>query len=158
MRRYRTVQARRTSPEEGLGELTRLALSIARSVPGGPSAGISAYRDETLESLAWSSPRAKLAEQTQMIALTSPGLTAARSHEPVHVTDLASSAKWDDYATELGYLGIRAVLCHPVALERTVIGVVSVYADRPGGISSSMEQAVSSASVAAAELIARSRN
>lgn len=112
-------------------ELDALAVAVAGAVQGWPLAGVSAYRHDAMAPLAWSSPRARLVEQTNTLCLSSPGLTAARSAQPVLVADQAFEDSWDECPIELRCLGIRAMLSHPVCVAGAVTAVVSIYADRP---------------------------
>ncbi|MQY27253.1 GAF domain-containing protein [Nocardia aurantia] len=99
-----------------------------RELPGAPLVGLSAHDGVVLDIVAASAPRARLAEETQLLHLHSPARDAAADGVPVLVTDLARTSCWPDCRDELRWWGIGALQCQPLAEPGgDPVGVLTVY-------------------------------
>lgn len=110
--------------------LLALAEEVAELLPGTPLVGITAISGDETVVAAWSSPRARLAEQAQLIWGASPGLEALRTGKPVTVPDLRRAPRWSEWAVELRLLGLGSSHSLPVRDAAGTVAVIDLYADR----------------------------
>ncbi len=62
-----------------------------------------------------------------------PGLEATRTRELVTAPDLPADARWPALAAAARAEGVRAVVVIPLDVQRSDVGALSLYYDRPGG-------------------------
>jgi hypothetical protein len=99
-----------------------------RALPGAPMVGLSAHDGVVLDIVAASDVEARLAEETQLLHVTSPAREAAADKVPVLVTDLARTGCWPDCCDELRWRGVGALQCQPLARpDGKLVGVLTVY-------------------------------
>ncbi|MFC8042982.1 GAF domain-containing protein [Nocardia sp. NPDC057353] len=130
-----TISERRTPADP----LLALAANLAELVPGDPLVGVTAISGDETVVAAWSSPRARLVEQAQLIWGGSPGLEALRTGKPVSVPDLRRAQRWSEWAVELRLLGLGSSYSLPVRDGTGPIAVVDLYADRRHGFEADID-------------------
>ncbi|GAB2687220.1 GAF domain-containing protein [Nocardia thraciensis] len=105
---------------------------LLRELPGSLMAGVSAHGGTVLEIVAASTPRARMAEEAQLVHPGSPAREAVSSGVPMVITDLSEAARWPECGEALRHGGVRAIHCQPLATdEGAVMGVLSVYSSTP---------------------------
>jgi GAF domain-containing protein len=67
----------------------------------------------------------------QNIAGEGPCLDAVEATSQVLVTDLGTDARWPRFAAEATPLGVRSMLCTPLAVQGTVLGSLSLASAEP---------------------------
>lgn len=116
-------------------ELPELVAALTESLPMDVMAGVTVWTGDELHVAAWTSPGAKLAEEAQIIAGTSPNRDALASGRSIEVGDLHEVSRWTECAAELRLLGLRSVYCLPVLVDGTAVAVFDLYAGRVGAFS-----------------------
>ncbi len=124
--------------EDGLvGRLTQQCRALARAVPAvatGMSI-VSEGRPGTV--IATSGPDAARFEELQVTLGVGPCLEAHTTRRPVLEPDLPQqgAVRWPGYSTAMAEHGIRAVFAFPMQVGAARLGVLDVYRDRSGPLS-----------------------
>lgn len=117
-----------TSPTDPSRDLDTVAKELA--VELNVLVGLTTLTEDGPTPCAWSSPRAKLAEEIQLISESAPNQLSLRAELPVTVPDLTLETRWPDCRTQLRLLGLRALHCRPLITPH-VTAVLDLYADHP---------------------------
>lgn len=138
------------------GLLADVAAQLADTVPGRPLVGVTAVSGDEIAAAAWSSARARMAEETQIICGDSPGFEALRTGKPVLVPDLRRPTRWHECCVQLRLLGLGSALSVPVLAGDERVAVLDLYADRPHGFDTDIDDLIvpATALLAAAALTA----
>ncbi|UGT62132.1 GAF domain-containing protein [Nocardia asteroides] len=128
-----------SGPRAASVALLAIAEHLAQLVPGPPLVGITAISGDEIVVAGWSSPRARLAEQAQLIWGASPGLEALRTGKPVTVPDLRLTQRWGEWSAELRLLGLGSSHSLPVRGDTRPIAVLDLYADDGNGFETEID-------------------
>jgi GAF domain-containing protein len=126
-------------PRRGsLGLLQRVCRAAAGALTAS-GAGVSVMTaDGTRGISAASDPASELVEELQFILGEGPCIDAFTTSRPVLIADLADAAtrRWPAYAPAAQEGGLRAVFAFPLQIGAARLGVLDVYRDRAGPLSS----------------------
>jgi hypothetical protein len=131
----------------------RIAVAFARAVAKSPKAGLCTACTELLAvagagitvmgagqsgPLCVSSPRMAALEDLQFTMGVGPCQDAYHSGLPVHTPrfDHKATARWPAFATQARDAGIHAVFAYPLTVDGAKVGVLTLYQDREGDLSS----------------------
>ncbi|MEV0029697.1 hypothetical protein [Nocardia sp. NPDC050793] len=118
---------------------------LASGFPAGVLVGLTVRSGAEIEVMAWSSPRAKLAEEAQLISETAPNRLALHEESAVTVADLDTETRWSECRAQLRLLGLRSLHCRRVAGAKGRIAVLDLYADRSNVLGADLDVAVEAA-------------
>ncbi|WP_068063244.1 hypothetical protein [Nocardia xishanensis] len=118
-------------PTAALRDLHAVLRELATGFPPGVLVGLTVRSGDEIGIRAWSSPRAKLAEEAQLISETAPNRLALRDESAVTVADLDAEIRWSECRAQLRLLGLRSLHCRKVAGANGRVAVLALYADRP---------------------------
>lgn len=60
-----------------------------------------------------------------------PCIEAARSQSTVQLGDTLTEGRWSEFCATAAGLGVRSMLCVPLAVDDRLVGTLSLFADRP---------------------------
>ncbi len=133
VREFTDDQADFLTPGEVLDALARITVSALC----GATAGVSLLDRGQLRYITALSLAATDLECVQERDQAGPGVDAAHDGVPIAVSDLrAPSRRWPRYQQRLVGHGLACVTAIPMAVDRTVLGTLSVYGSSPRGWSS----------------------
>lgn len=134
--------------------LQRLCRAAARALPAA-GAGVSIMTEAGAHGVAAASDGlSALMEELQFTVGEGPCLDAHASRRPVLAGDDAAMARWPGYAPAVHDHGVRAVFAFPLRVGGARLGVMDVYRDAAGALSSdALTQALTFAEVAARILL-----
>lgn len=89
---------------------------------------VTLLRPRQAETLASSSPAALKLDEIQYAYGDGPCLTAARTHELVHVRDTQTDDRWPQYFTAIADQGMRSIIGVPIPLEGEADCALNLYA------------------------------
>jgi hypothetical protein len=139
-----------------LGLLQRLCAAAVRALSAS-GAGVSVMTEEGLRGLAVASDQAsERIDELQFSLGEGPCMDAFSSSRPVLEPDLGSGgiARWPIYSAAAHAEGVRAVFAFPLQIGAARLGVLDLYRDEPGSLSSQQfSQALTFADVATTMLI-----
>ena len=118
--------------------LDRLAVFTAAVVPGTLRCSVALIGEGGPLTLSASGSRAQALDDIQYASGDGPGLEAARTRAVVSVDDLPGDARWPELAERAGQEGVLGVVSIPLDVQRSAVGSVSLFVDRPGGIGSEL--------------------
>ncbi|GER22986.1 ANTAR domain-containing protein [Zafaria cholistanensis] len=78
-----------------------------------------------------SDTRARHTDETQRKIGTGPCLAAAKSHEPVSITDTHAETRWRSYLDAVHGSGIRSIFSIPFGVDEDTIGALNLYSPKP---------------------------
>jgi hypothetical protein len=134
------IERRNELPDElttGLLGPDRLCAACVEGLPGITDAALVATGTAAAarETVGWRGPDAAALEELQYVTGEGPGLDASATGRPVLVCDLGSGTsgcRWPAFAPEARRVGIRALLAVPLLVGSVGVGVLALYARRPG--------------------------
>jgi len=139
-----------------LGLLQRLCTAAVRALSAS-GAGVSVMTEEGLRGLAVASDQAsERIDELQFSLGEGPCMDAFSSSRPVLEPDLGRGgiARWPVYSAAAHAEGVRAVFAFPLQIGAARLGVLDLYRDRPGSLSSrEISQALTFADVATTMLV-----
>jgi GAF domain-containing protein len=109
-----------------LGHVARLASAVT-DPPS--SSGITLKRDGEVSTVAATSTLASHADEIQYGRGQGPCLHALRTGEVVHIPDLASDERWNDYRIHALAQGVRSSLSLPLFVSGKPVGALNIYTD-----------------------------
>ncbi len=113
--------------EEVLGVLAHRAVE---TIHPGSSCGITIRRSDGTLAVASSDDFAMFVDQFQHELGEGPCLSALAHGEVILVNDMTTETRWPRFLDVAARLGVQAVLCTPISLERSAAGVINLYARR----------------------------
>ncbi|MEV0343502.1 hypothetical protein AB0H49_31250 [Nocardia sp. NPDC050713] len=122
-----------------------VARELAEALPHNVLVGLTVRVGDEFAVRAWSSPRAKLAEESQLISDAAPNRTALNEDVAVTVADLDGETRWSDCRAQLRLLGVRSMHCRGMRAANGTTAVLAVYAERPHVLDASLDPAVAAA-------------
>ncbi|WP_305789148.1 GAF and ANTAR domain-containing protein [Symbioplanes lichenis] len=114
--------------------LDRLADFGARAVPDTLRCSVALIGEGGPPSLATSGPQAQAVDDAQYASGNGPALEAARTRAVVTATDLSTDVRWPHLAECATTDGVRGVASIPLDVQRSAVGSVSFFTERPGGM------------------------
>jgi hypothetical protein len=138
-----------------VGRLRRLCRVVARTLPAS-GAGVSVVAGGVHAVAAASDPVSEMLEDLQFILGEGPCLDALASRQPILEPDLdgAASWRWLGYAPAAMERGACAVFAFPLQIGAAQLGVLDVYHDQPGSMSTeTLAQAMTFADLAVETLL-----
>jgi hypothetical protein len=132
------LSARLLGADDVRQALDRLAVFAAGAVPGTLRCSVALIGEGGPLTLAVSGPRAQALDDIQYASGDGPGLEAARTRSVVSVDDLSGDARWPELAERAQQEGVLGVVSIPLDVQRSAVGSVSLFVDRPGGIGSDL--------------------
>lgn len=114
--------------------LDRLAAFGVRALPGTLRCSVTLIGEGGPPALAASGPEAQTLDDLQHATGDGPALEAARTRAVVTAHDLPGDARWPQLAECARELGVRGVAAIPLDVQRSAVGAVSFFVERPGGI------------------------
>ena len=115
--------------------LHQLAVLAARTAGDGEamSCGMALrQRGRLASAMACSDPLASEVDSVQYQSGDGPALHALRHARPVNIHDTATENSWPRYCRQAAALGIRSCYAVPLVHDREPVGVLVLYARRPG--------------------------
>lgn len=112
-------------------DLHAVVRELAKALPHGVLVGLTVRVGDEIAVRAWSSPRAKLAEEAQLISDAAPNRAALSEESARTVGDLDAETRWSDCRAQLRLLGLRSLHCRGLRAANGTAAVLTVYADRP---------------------------
>lgn len=114
--------------------LDRLAAFGVRALPGTLRCSVTLIGEGGPPMLAASGPEAQALDDLQYESGDGPALEAARTRAVVTAHDLPSDARWPELAESARELRVRGVAAIPLDVQRSAVGAVSFFVERPGGV------------------------
>lgn len=114
-----------------VAEFLQQAALLASTVLPDTSCGITMRRDHELETVANSDDFALAVDEVQYGRGQGPCLHSLRTGEQIHVTDLATDERWDDYRVHALTYGARSSLSLPLSVDGGTRGALNLYATTP---------------------------
>ncbi len=122
----RSLQVQDARLEPTLDAIVATAAALSKF-----EAGVALMRGAKLEPQAATGRGPHLLDVEQQHTGVGPCIDAARSQQPVRVTDTRSEARWGDFGVHAAGLGVLSMLCFPLWVAERSLGSLSLYADRP---------------------------
>ncbi|MEV4568320.1 GAF and ANTAR domain-containing protein [Nonomuraea sp. NPDC049419] len=114
--------------EQALAECVAIA---GRAMPDSPMLSIVLCRDGEIPTVACSDGVAELLDGLQRATGQGPVLDVIRDGGPVTSDDLRAESRWPRFSAAAGQ--VRGVHCEPLESAGVLLGVLTLYASRPGG-------------------------
>ncbi|WP_345398683.1 GAF domain-containing protein [Nonomuraea salmonea] len=114
--------------EQALAECVAIA---GRAMPDSPMLSIVLCRDGEIPTVACSDSVAELLDGLQRATGQGPVLDVIRDGGPVTSDDLRAESRWPRFSAAAGQ--VRGVHCEPLESAGVLLGVLTLYASRPGG-------------------------
>jgi GAF domain-containing protein len=112
---------------------SRITSGAVALVPNAAHASIMVVDNRPMvQSRACTDRHATALDEVAQCYLQGPGVDAAREHETVHVTDLATEDRWPTLVANRGSTPIRAMLALPLFSYENSWGALMLSADEPG--------------------------
>jgi GAF domain-containing protein len=112
--------------EQFLDQVARLASTVSNPAS---SCGITLKRGNEVATVAATGLLASQADEIQYGRGQGPCLHSLRTGEVVHVPDLASDDRWNDYRIHALARGVRSSLSTPLFVEDQPVGALNLYTD-----------------------------
>ncbi|TQM26494.1 hypothetical protein [Nocardia bhagyanarayanae] len=132
-------------PPPQIRNLHTVARELAKALPHGVLVGLTVRVGADIAVRAWSSPRAKLAEEAQLISDAAPNRAALCEELAVTVADLDAETRWSDCRAQLRLLGVRSLHCRGVRAANDTAVALAVYAERPHVLDANLDPVVAAA-------------
>ncbi|WP_431969652.1 hypothetical protein [Nocardia sp. bgisy134] len=129
-------------PTAAVRDLHAVVRELAKAFPAGVLAGLTVRSGGEIGVRAWSSPRAKLAEEAQLISESAPNRLALNEESAVIVADLEAETRWSECRAQLRLLGLRSLHCRRVPGANGRVAVLALYADRVNVLDGDLDDAV----------------
>lgn len=127
---------RDATPAQLLDEVAHVAAVL---VPGAEHASIALASDGELHTVAASGDAALAADDIQRALGDSPSQQVVTEQRTLRIADLLTDPRWAELGARVAEEGVRALLACPLPMPRKGLGVMSVYASRPGAFDAAAE-------------------
>jgi GAF domain-containing protein len=124
------------TPEQLLDEVLH---TTTRLLPGAEDASIAFESDGELHTVAVAGDTALAVDDIQRALGDGPSQQVLTEGRTVCIADLVTEPRWAEFAPLAADVGVRAVLACPLPMPRKRLGVLSVYASRPGAFDPAAE-------------------
>ncbi len=129
---------------------------VCKSQTGMTGAGIMLMSgDQPVGSACATDDVSALIEELQFTFGEGPGIDAWRLDRPVVASDLAAGAapRWPAFTGPAVHEGVRAAFAFPVRVGSVRVGILNLYADRPGSLTNDQHHDALAVAEVAAEMI-----
>ena len=132
-------------PNEAFGQLGRIKLSdtdldgvlntiaglAKRTIPGASEVSVTLVRGKGAHTAAFTGDLALSLDESQYESGHGPCLDASEAAATMSVPDMASEARWPQWAARARQIGVNSSLSIGLPVQDTVTGALNVYATKP---------------------------